>query len=134
MEILSNEELIKLAESEENKDNILAKKLAERLKYEIHVYGGYNDSPSVLMSQKMADFVNKYDNNKSFNEFNHHMLFCEHRTLQQNYMKLIMSSIKAFSELDDNQIDDRNKYSRNLAVNIMRLLKENNVDVCLPLI
>ena len=45
-----------------------------------------------------------------------------------------MTYINAFAELEDNMTDDRNKASHQLAKTIIKLLKENNVEMGLPLI
>ena len=127
----SDKELIEIAKSDEFKDNKLIHALAERLRWAV-LPEDLNDGREELFAQQCENFVNSYSSD--YKKVAHYLTHRTHRTLQQNVFKLVMTYINAFAELEDNMTDDRNKASHQLAKTIIKLLKENNVEMALPLI
>ena len=127
----TDKELIDIANSDEFKDNKLISALANRLRWAVLPHD-LDDGRDELFAEKCEDYVNSFTSD--YKKVAKYLTHRTHRTLQQNFFKLVMTYINAFAELDDNMTDDRNKASHKLAKEIIRLLKENDINMGLPLI
>lgn len=125
------EEILKSLNISEDEKKIV-KSALDVARYSVCLRNNLENDGRVIGSL-MEDFVNgAFESDKK--EFVKYMTTTAHRTLQQIYFNIILSSIKAFAEMEDWQVDGRNQMSHETAKKIQAFLKENNLDFNMPLI
>ena len=80
----------------------------------------YNSKETAMI---ISDYVNSMSNDEKFKKFAEFWT-AEHRSLQQNFVKLMLYCIIELSNLPDCKVDPRNETSVRIARMINKLLEE----------